>query len=320
MKKIGILTSGGDAPGMNGAIRAVVRRAHNVGIEVEGICYGFEGLIRRMSRPLGVNDVGSILHRGGTVLKTARSARFKTDEGLAKALNTLQDLAIDALVVIGGDGSLKGCMDLQEMGINVMFLPCTIDNDLGYTEFTLGYDTATNTVISLVNNIRDTGSAHDKTSVIEVMGRDCGDLALRVGLAVGADCILIPELAEGEQERLRTQLEKAIALQKWHQIIIRSEGAATSMEDVKTLVEDVTGNEPRVIIPGYIQRGGSPTATDRILGTLMGAYAVDLIEKEIYGRALANIGEKVIDVSIEEAYETSREANLEFLKMMEALS
>lgn len=320
MKKIGILTSGGDAPGMNGAIRAVVRAAHNAGMEVEGIQYGFEGLVRSISQPLDIKDVGGILHRGGTVLKTARSTLFKTPEGFEKALNNLEDMAVDALVVIGGDGSLKGCRALQKMGINVIFLPGTIDNDLGYTEFTLGFDTATNTVISLINNIRDTGSAHDKTSIIEVMGRDCGDLALRVGLSVGADCILMPEFAEGEEERLKSQLEKAIDLQKWHHIIIRSEGAAISMQALEKLVEESTGNVPRVIIPGYIQRGGSPSATDRMLGTLMGARAVDLIEKEVYGMAIGSRGEGVMEVSLKEASETSREANLALLKLMESLS
>lgn len=320
MKKIGILTSGGDAPGMNGVIRSVVRAAHNADMKVEGVHYGYEGLVKGITSPLGIDDVGGILHRGGTILKTARSKSFKSPQGFEQALDNLERLGIDVLVVVGGNGSLRGCYDLQQAGKDVIFIPGTIDNDLGYTEFTLGYDTAVNTVISLVNNIRDTGSAHDKSSIIEVMGRECGDLALRVGLSVGADCILIPEFSDGELDRLRDQLVKAIKLKKWHHIIIRSEGAKATMDDLKELIKETTGEEPRIVIPGYIQRGGSPSATDRMLGTLMGARAVDLIEEEKYGRAIGNQGETVIDVDIEEAHFTTREANLTLLKLMEDLS
>lgn len=320
MRKIGILTSGGDAPGMNGVIRAVVRSAVNENMSVVGINYGFQGLIDGNFTILDKMSVGGILQLGGTCLKTARSKEFQTEAGFKKALETYDRLQIETLIIVGGDGSLRGANELTKRGKKIIFIPGTIDNDLGYTDFTIGYDTAVNTVVGLVNNLRDTALAHDKTTVVEVMGRECGDLALRIGISVGADTILIPELISDGLERALIQVEKSVKLNKKHHIIIRSEGAETSIDELSAALEKLTGDSPRIVIPGYIQRGGSPSAADRMLSTLTGVHAVNSIKNGEYNIAIGNRGQNIFNISIREALNIRREVDLELLKLMEELS
>ena len=269
MRKIGVLTSGGDSPGMNAAIRAVVRCGIDAGFEVWGIERGFEGLLDGELRVMDRSSVGDILHRGGTVLKTARSERFMEDRWIDKAADLLKTLNIDGLVVIGGDGSLHGGLKLAERGITVMGLPGTIDNDLNYTDFTIGFDTAVSTVLEAVSKIRDTSSAHDRTSVIEVMGRHCGDIALYSAVTGGAECVLLPEKEE-DINRVCRKIIEGSNRGKLHSIIIKAEGTPTPGDELVKIIEEKTGRETKLIVLSYLQRGGSPTMNDRLLATLLG--------------------------------------------------
>ena len=266
MKRIGVLTSGGDSPGMNAAIRAVVRCGIDRGMEVWGIERGYEGLLDGEIRPMDRSSVGDILHRGGTILKTARSERFREDKWIDKAAEILDTFGIEGLVVIGGDGSLHGGLELSHRGITVMGLPGTIDNDLSYTDYTIGFDTAVSTVLDAISKIRDTSSAHDRTTVIEVMGRRCGDIALYSAVAGGAECVLLPE----EKEDINAVCRKIIEGSnrgKLHSIIIKAEGTPTSGTELVKVIEERTGKETKLVVLSYLQRGGSPTLNDRMLAT-----------------------------------------------------
>ena len=285
MRKIGVLTSGGDSPGMNAAIRAVVRCGIDAGFEVWGIERGFEGLLDGELRVMDRSSVGDILHRGGTVLKTARSDRFMEDRWIDMAADLLKTLNLDGLVVIGGDGSLHGGLKLAERGITVMGLPGTIDNDLNYTDFTIGFDTAVSTVLEAVSKIRDTSSAHDRTSVIEVMGRHCGDIALYSAVTGGAECVLLPEKEE-DINRVCRKIIEGSNRGKLHSIIIKAEGTPTPGDELVKIIEEKTGRETKLIVLSYLQRGGSPTMNDRLLATLCAEKAVTLLGEGSKSKAI----------------------------------
>jgi len=278
-KRIAVLTSGGDAPGMNAAIRAVVRSTIAAGGEAFGIESGYEGLLEDAFRPMGLGDVGGILDRGGTILGTSRSERFKTPEGVAEACAILKARGIDGLVVVGGDGSYRGAEELSECGMPTVGIPGTIDNDVDGTDTSIGFDTALNTICDAAAKVRDTASSHERTFVMEVMGRDCGILALYSGLACGADCILVPEVP-WTLEGVCSSVAQGIARGKKHSMILVAEGAAHAFG----LAEDLSnacGHNVRTVVLGHIQRGGSPSGFDRILASRLGAHAVRaLIEGE----------------------------------------
>ena len=299
MKRIGILTSGGDAPGMNACIRAVVRSAVARGNQVVGIMSGYQGLLDGKLVPLGLRDVGNIIHTGGTFLKTSRSAEFTTDQGMKKAVQILKKQKIDALIVIGGNGSLTGAMKLKELGVKVIGIPGTIDNDLGYTDVTLGFDTAVNTVTNLLNHVRDTSNSHERVSVVEVMGRHCGDIALFSGICAGADAIMIPE-ANITTDQVCAKLLKSAETGKLGSIVVVAEGSGRAA-DIAKEIEKKTGLESRPVVIGHLQRGGSPSMADRLLASRLGVYAVDLIEKDLCGVAVGTRAGRVIAEDIKTA-------------------
>ena len=300
MKRIGVLTSGGDAPGMNAAVRSVVRYGINAGFEVYGIYRGFEGLIDGEMKEMSRRSVGDILQRGGTILKTARSERFMTEEGMNRALGNIDTFGIDGLVVIGGNGSFNGALELSKRGVNVMGIPGTIDNDLAYTEQTIGFDTAVNTVLDAVTRLRDTSSAHERTTVIEVMGRECGDIALYSGLAGGAEYVLLPEV-ESDVNDLCMKVIEGINEGKQHSIIIRAEGASVSSKETVETLSERTGREVKLVVLSYLQRGGSPTLRDRLLATECGDKAVELLDAGIANKAIGLVQGEVMGFDIEEA-------------------
>lgn len=301
MKKIGVLTSGGDTPGMNSAIRAVFKEADASGMDVMGIFHGYKGLIEGRIRQLTHEDVANVMHKGGTVLRTARSSEFMQEGGFEKALNMLRAYDIDGLIIIGGDGSYRGAKKLYENGIMTIGLPGTIDNDMGYTDFTIGFTTAVNTITDEIYKIRDTMRAHDRVGVVEVMGRNCGDIALWSGVAGGADMIIVPEVPV-DWEDCAKQLVKNKLRGQLTSIVIIAEGAGRA-EDFARFVNEHTDVEAKAIVPGYIQRGGNPTAFDRVLAARLGQRAVELLADDIGGRAVGIKDNKIIDVSIEEAVE-----------------
>ena len=299
MKKIAVLTSGGDAPGMNAAIRAVVRTALNNGIEVMGVQRGYSGLINGELFSMDKTSVSDIIQRGGTILRTARCPEFKNEEVRKKAAKILQAYGVEALVVIGGDGSFTGAKLLSKLGIKTIGLPGTIDNDLAYTDFTLGFDTALNTVVDAINKIRDTSTSHERVSIVEVMGRNCGDLALYAGIAGGAESVIVPELGFDKAELCKTILEGKNK-GKMHNLIILAEGIGGAFELAKE-VEEVTGIETRATVLGHIQRGGSPSATDRVLASRMGAKAIEVLLEGKTSRVIGIRNNVIIDQDIDEA-------------------
>ena len=275
VNRIGVLTSGGDAPGMNAAIRAVVRMSIFHGLQVTGIKRGYLGLLKKEFVRYSLGSVADIIHRGGTILHTARCEEFKTEEGQRKAIKNLQEEGIDALVVIGGEGSMRGALALAKYGIPVVGIPATIDNDLADTELSIGFDTAVNNVVDAINKIRDTATSHERVFIIEVMGRKTGQIALYAGLAGGAESILLPEI-DVDMNEVIFKLERGMNRGKLHSIIIVAEGAASAIE-VGDEIRKRTGLETRITILGHLQRGGTPTALDRMLASRMGAKAVELL-------------------------------------------
>lgn len=275
MKRIGLLTSGGDAPGMNAAIRAVVRKCIYHDIEPYGIYYGFEGLINGDIKKMDVGSVGDIIQRGGTMLYSARSKRFMTEEGQQQAIEQLTSHKIDGLIVIGGDGSLYGGNAVAKRGIPCIGVPATIDNDIYGTDFTIGFDTALNTVIEAIDKIRDTATSHERTFVIEVMGRQSGELALWAGLADGAESIIIPE-KDNDFDDVINRLKQGYDRGKKHSIIVLAEGVSEGFKFGRK-IEKATGLDTRVTVLGHLQRGGRPTAFDRVIASRFGSYAVDLL-------------------------------------------
>ncbi len=299
MKRIGVLTSGGDTPGMNSAIRAVFKEGAARGHTVMGIYHGFRGLIEGRVEQLRHENVENIMHKGGTVLRTARSAEFMTDEGLKKAINVARAYSLDAIIIIGGDGSYRGAKVLFEHGINTIGIPGTIDNDMGYTDFTIGFDTAVNTLTTEIYKIRDTMRAHDRVGVIEVMGRSCGDIALWAGVAGGADIILVPEYPMPWDEAAR-RLQDNKLRGKLTSIVMIAEGAGKA-EDFAQYVRTHTNVEIKAIVPGYIQRGGNPSAFDRVLASRLGQRAVELVHENKCGRAVGIHRNRIIDVPLDES-------------------
>lgn len=275
MKRIAVLTSGGDAPGMNAALRAAVRKALHAGCEVWGVEYGYAGLLTGQMRQLRYEDVGNIMQRGGTVLKTARSTHFPTPEGQDTAMKELERREIEGLVVIGGDGSFRGAQLLGKKGIKIVGVPGTIDNDIFGTDYTIGFDTAVNTVLDAINKIRDTASSHKRVIIMEVMGRDSGWIALASGLAGGAEIVIVPEIPY-DMDFVCDKIIRGMVGGKEHSIVVVAEGAAHGFE-VGERIRVSTGYDTRVTVLGHIQRGGSPSAFDRILATRLGAGAIDAL-------------------------------------------
>ncbi|MBQ9083849.1 MAG: 6-phosphofructokinase [Clostridia bacterium] len=319
MKKIAVLTSGGDAPGMNAAVRAVVRSGIAAGMEVYGVRRGYEGLLDNDLVQMDLRSVSNILERGGTFLSSARSKRFNTKEGVQQAAENCRKLGIEGLVVIGGDGSFKGARDLCAEGICCIGIPGTIDNDISCTDYTIGYDTALNTTIEILDKVRDTMQSHNRCCICEVMGRHRGDLALNAGLAVGACAILVPEEEYDIDRDIVEPMKRSLALGKKHFVIV----VAENMLDVNALSKEVeakTGVETRTCVPGHVQRGGSPSARDRILASEMGHYAVQLL---IQGKTCRVVGIKenrLLDYDITEALAIPKTFNYELLKIAREIS
>lgn len=317
--KIGVLTSGGDAPGMNAAIRAVVRCGIGAGFEVYGIKRGYEGLLDGEIEEMSLSSVGDILHRGGTILKTARSERFSTEEGVKRSKVILDTFGIDALIVIGGDGSMRGALELSKLGVNVMCLPGTIDNDLAYTDYTIGFDTAVNTVLDAISKVRDTSSAHERNTIIEVMGRHCGDIALYAGVGGGAEAVLIPEV-EVDVNRVCRKILQGAGRGKLNSIIINAEGSGVSSDELAKEIADVTGRETRIVVLSYLQRGGVPTLDDRLLASQSGAKAIELIQNGIKNRAIGTVNGKIQAFEIEGALSEKPEFDHELYELIDVLS
>ncbi|QQE73540.1 6-phosphofructokinase [Brevibacillus composti] len=318
MQKIAVLTSGGDAPGMNAAVRAAVRRAAYYGIQMYGVYHGYEGLMYGDIQEMTLGSVGDIIHRGGTILYSARSEEFKTETGQQKAIDQLNRRGIEGLIVIGGDGSFRGAQKISEKGIRTIGVPGTIDNDIPCTDFTIGFDTALNTVVDAIDKIRDTATSHERTYIIEVMGRDAGDLALWAGLAAGAESILIPEV-DNDMRDIVERLEAGHRRGKKHTIIIVAEGVGSAShyaEEIKKL----TGLETRVTVLGHIQRGGSPTAFDRMLASRMGAAAVDLLLEGKRDRMVGIRNNEIVDVDFQEALSQKHHLDLSIYQLARTLS
>lgn len=298
-KKIGVLTSGGDAPGMNAAIRAVVRSALSKGMEVYGVHRGYNGLINGDIFKMDERSVSDIIHQGGTILYTARCPEFRTQEGVAKAKAKCDEFGIEGLVVIGGDGSFRGAADLSAMGMVCVGIPGTIDNDISCTDYTIGFDTAMNTAMELVDKLRDTSQSHDRISVVEVMGRGAGHIAVNTGIACGATDIITQEVPYNIDAIANTMLEKK-AKGKQNFVVIVAEGIGHSQE-IAAMLQEKTGIEARATILGHVQRGGNPTLRDRVEATRMAYYAVELIEQGIGNRVVGIKDSKIVDYDIQEA-------------------
>ncbi|MBR3755541.1 MAG: 6-phosphofructokinase [Firmicutes bacterium] len=319
MKRIGILTSGGDSPGMNAAIRAAVRCGIEAGMEVYGIYRGYEGLLDGEIKQLDRSSVGDILQRGGTMLKTARSDRFRSAEGQDKAMEMLETFGIEGLIVIGGDGSLTGGLELSKRGIKVMGLPGTIDNDLAYTDYTIGFDTAVTTVLEAISKIRDTSSSHERTTIIEVMGRHCGDIALYAGLAGGAEAVLVPEI-ETNLNEVCQRIVIGANRGKQHSLIIKAEGVDISSQDLVEAIGRKTGRETKLVVLSYLQRGGSPTLRDRLLATQCAAKAVELLYADSQSKAIGTVNGTIMAMDLEAALKQEREVNREIFNLIRVLS
>lgn len=318
MKRIAVLTSGGDAPGMNAAIRAVVRKGIYHGLDVMGVYNGYQGLINGNIERLDLGSVGDIIQRGGTKLYSARCLEFITDEGQDKGVEQLEKHGIEGLVVIGGDGSYRGAMALTKKGFPSVGVPGTIDNDIPGTDYTIGFDTALNTVIEAIDKIRDTATSHERTFIVEVMGRDAGDLALWAGLAGGAETIIIPE-DPYNLEDIVTRLKSGHERGKKHSIIIVAEGVMSGNEMAAIIMKHAQ-IETRVSVLGHIQRGGSPTARDRVLASLFGAKAVEVLMDGRGGRAVGMRNHQVVDYSMIEAFKGKHETDLSMYQLSKELS
>ena len=300
VKTIGVLTSGGDAPGMNAAIRAVVRTAINKGMKVKGIMRGYAGLLQEEIVDMDGTSVADTIGRGGTILYTARCPEFMTEEGQKRGAEICRKHNIDGLVVIGGDGSYRGAGKLSALGINTVGLPGTIDLDIACTDYTIGFDTAINTAMEAIDKVRDTSTSHERCSIIEVMGRRAGYIALWCGIANGAEDILLPERYDGNEQMLINRVIDNRKRGKRHHIIINAEGIGHSASMAKR-IEAATGIETRATILGYMQRGGAPTCKDRVYASIMGAKAVELLEKGKTNRVVAYKHGEFLDFDIQEA-------------------
>lgn len=307
-KKIAVLTSGGDAPGMNAAVRAVVRTAISFGMEVYGVKRGYNGLLNGDVERMYLRSVSNIIQHGGTVLFTARSPEFNTPEGVQKAAANCREMGIDGVVVIGGDGSFRGARDLTNAGVPCIGVPGTIDNDISSSEYTIGYDTAMNTAMDMIDRIRDTTESHDRCSIVEVMGRRCGDIALNTGIATGAIAILVPEVPFDFEKDVINRIRFAQQTGKRHFIVVVAEGVGNTGDICKRIQEE-TGIESRVTILGHVQRGGSPTLRDRVVASQMGYHAVELLRDGKSNRVVVMQGEQIVDYDITEALDMPRVFN-----------
>lgn len=319
VKKIAVLTSGGDSQGMNAAVRAVVRSGLYYGLEVYGIQRGYQGLLNNDIFAMDIRSVGDIIQRGGTILQSARCLEFKTPEGQEKGAQILRDRGIDGLVVIGGDGSYQGAEKLSKLGIKTMGLPGTIDNDISFTDYTIGFDTAVNVVVDAVNKLRDTMSSHERSSVVEVMGRHCGDIALHAGLASGAETILVPEMPYDLNEvadRMRQNFEHG----KRHSIVIVAEGVGKGEDVANALKERYSAIDPRVTVLGHIQRGGSPTPFDRNLASRLGDFAVRQLIEGVSNKACGFIKGELVATDIEKVVNTKKPFDTELYNLALRLS
>lgn len=319
MKSIAVLTSGGDAPGMNPAVRAVVRTACQRGIKVYGVDRGYTGLINGDIHEMNLRSVSDIITRGGTILYSARCPEFKTEEGLQKAVATCKKFGIDGMVIIGGDGSFRGARDLSLRGIPCIGLPGTIDNDISCTDYTIGYDTCLNTIVQMVDRIRDTSESHDRCTVVEVMGRGAGYLALEAGIAVGATSIIVPEIEYDIERDVIARIREFQKTGKKHFIVIVAEGVGGTAEIAKK-IEAETGVESRATILGHVQRGGSPTARDRIMASQMGSRAVDLLTQGIGNRVVGIKDNKIVDFDIFEALKMTKTIDMKDYELAHEIS
>lgn len=319
VRRIGVLTSGGDSPGMNAAVRAVVRAAIFRGIEVIGIRRGYNGLINGDILRLDEKSVAHVINRGGTLLYTARSKEFMTPEGQQKAVNTCKLLGLDGIVAIGGDGTFRGAQALSRHGISVVGIPATIDNDIACTNYCIGFDTAANTAIDCIDRLRDTMQSHERCSVVEVMGRNAGHLALYVGLAVGATAVLVPESKESFETEVIEKIRNARLNGFTHYMIVVAEGAASALE-VAQNIKDTICIEPRVTVLGHIQRGGIPTARDRVTATRMGYRAVDILANGGTNRIIALLDGKMSDIDIEKGLACHKGIDMEEWTVLEAMT
>lgn len=318
IKRIGVLTSGGDAPGMNAAVRAVARTALAKGIECVGIRRGWQGLINGDFTLLNRESVGHILSRGGTILYTARSSEFMTEEGQKKAVATCKMLGIDAIVAIGGDGTFRGALALSRLGIPVVGVPATIDNDIGCTHYTIGFDTACNTAIECIDRLRDTMQSHERCSIVEVMGRNAGFLALYVGISVGATAVLIPERKLDFQRDVVERIQNSRLAGNTHFMIVVAEGVGSAV-DIGKKVHEAVGIEPRVTVLGHIQRGGTPSARDRETATRMGYSAVNALAEGRSNSIIAIQGGEIMEIPIEEALEMKKSLQMDRYEIMETM-
>ena len=319
MKSIAVLTSGGDAPGMNPAVRAVVRTACQRGIKVYGVDRGYTGLITGDIHEMNLRSVSDIITRGGTILYSARCPEFKTEEGLQKAVAICKKFGIDGMVIIGGDGSFRGARDLSLRGIPCIGLPGTIDNDISCTDYTIGYDTCLNTIVQMVDRIRDTSESHDRCTVVEVMGRGAGYLALEAGIAVGATSIIVPEVEYDIERDVIARIREFQKTGKKHFIVIVAEGVGGTAEIAKK-IEAETGVESRATILGHVQRGGSPTARDRIMASQMGSRAVDLLTQGIGNRVVGIRDNKIVDFDIFEALKMTKTIDMKDYELAHEIS
>ncbi|MGN0660326.1 MAG: 6-phosphofructokinase [Oscillospiraceae bacterium] len=318
MKTIGVLTSGGDAPGMNAVIRAVTRAGIRKGMRVIGIRRGYNGLINGDVVELDARSVSDIIERGGTMLYTARCHEFRYEEGLQKAKKSCQELGLEGIVVVGGDGSFRGAADLSARGIPCVGIPGTIDNDIACTDYTIGYDTAMNTAMEMVDKLRDTAQSHDRCSVVEVMGRNAGHIALNTGIACGATFIATKEV-EFKVEDIINRIQSIKQTGKQHYIVVVSEGQGNSFE-IAEKIEKATGIESRATILGHVQRGGSPTVRDRVVASQMGYYAVELLEKGIGNRVIAMRDDKICDFDIQEALHMTKSIDMDLFHIASEIS
>ena len=306
IKTIGVLTSGGDAPGMNPAIRAVVRAAIFNGFNVKGIRHGYNGLINDDIFDMNLRSVSEIIHRGGTMLYTARSDEFTTLEGQLKAVETCKKHGIDALVVIGGDGSFRGCQAISRHGIKTIGIPGTIDNDIACSEYTIGFDTALNTAMEMIDKLRDTTQSHERCSVVEVMGRHAGYIAVNTGIATGALCVLVPEQPWDIDKDVVARIKETQAEGKKNFLIIVAEGAGKALK-IAEQIQEKTGLDTRGTVLGHVQRGGSPSMRDRVVAAQMGVHAIELLQAGIYNRVVALKSDTIVDYDIEEALNMKKE-------------
>jgi len=318
LKRIGVLTSGGDAPGMNAAIRAVTRTALYNGLEVVGIRRGYEGLLEGDLVPMTRSSVGGILLHGGTILRTARCPEFMRPEGVNAGVSKLKENDIDALVIIGGDGSFRGAHELHERGVITVGIPATIDNDMAGTDCTIGFDTACNTALECISKLRDTASSHDRMFIVEVMGRNAGFLALETGVACGAEFVLVPEIAP-DLDAISKKLSYAKATGKTHSLIVLAEGVMSASE----LAEKLRGQgnyDPRIVVLGHLQRGGAPSCFDTVLASRLGAAAVELLLKGERGRMVGRINGNIVSSEIRIAWESKRDLDPDMIRLVETLS